>query len=221
MRRNEPLPPPLPPETRTVGQLVAETIKLYGNRFWAALALGVPAAAVATTIAALPGTAQLLVALTAGAAATAIAYTGAAFIAYDVPLDGRLYVRAALVGTLLAAPLPFLGSAFVLPAVLYLAGVGWAVPAMVVERVAARSSLRRSFELARADFVHAVGSLATLVIVAVLTSFVLFFLLRGQGEATLRVAGFLVVLVISPLLYLGGALVYGDQAARVRSTPVD
>ena len=35
-----PLPPPLPPENRTVGQLVAETLKLYGNHFWVALALG-------------------------------------------------------------------------------------------------------------------------------------------------------------------------------------
>src|SRR6478672_4175842 len=36
-----PLPPPLPPETRTVGQLVAEALKLYGARFWPALALGI------------------------------------------------------------------------------------------------------------------------------------------------------------------------------------
>ena len=35
-----PLPPPLPPETRTVGQLVAETIRLYGSRFLPVLALG-------------------------------------------------------------------------------------------------------------------------------------------------------------------------------------
>src|SRR4029079_18037358 len=28
------LPPPLPPETRTVGQLVAETLKLYGDNLW-------------------------------------------------------------------------------------------------------------------------------------------------------------------------------------------
>ena len=33
------LPPPLPPETRTVGQLVAETLKLYGDNLWASLAL--------------------------------------------------------------------------------------------------------------------------------------------------------------------------------------
>src|SRR2546423_1896135 len=34
------LPPPLPPETRTVGQLVAESIRLYGRRFWQTLARG-------------------------------------------------------------------------------------------------------------------------------------------------------------------------------------
>src|SRR5919202_525092 len=40
-----PLPPPLPPETRTVGQLVAETIRLYAQRFWLCLPLGVSVAA--------------------------------------------------------------------------------------------------------------------------------------------------------------------------------
>ena len=35
------LPPPLPPETRTVGQLVAESLRLYGARFWPSLALGI------------------------------------------------------------------------------------------------------------------------------------------------------------------------------------
>ena len=40
--RTRELPPPLPPERRTVGQLVAESIRLYGLSFWKALALGVP-----------------------------------------------------------------------------------------------------------------------------------------------------------------------------------
>ena len=39
-----PLPPPLPPERRTVGQLVAESIRFYGSRFWAVLPLGIPRA---------------------------------------------------------------------------------------------------------------------------------------------------------------------------------
>ena len=44
-RDEGPLPPPLPPEVRPVGQLVAETIKLYGERFWRVLPLGVTFAA--------------------------------------------------------------------------------------------------------------------------------------------------------------------------------
>ena len=40
------LPPPLPPETRTVGQLVAESLKLYAARFWPSLALGIGPAVV-------------------------------------------------------------------------------------------------------------------------------------------------------------------------------
>ena len=43
------LPHPLPPEERTVVQLVAETIRAYGAQFWRALPLGLPVA-VATQI---------------------------------------------------------------------------------------------------------------------------------------------------------------------------
>jgi hypothetical protein len=43
------LPPPLPPEERTVVQLVAETIRAYGAQFWRVLPLGLPVA-VATQI---------------------------------------------------------------------------------------------------------------------------------------------------------------------------
>ena len=40
------LPAPLPPGERTVGQLVAESIKLYGERFWRVLPLGLALALV-------------------------------------------------------------------------------------------------------------------------------------------------------------------------------
>src|SRR5204862_314342 len=99
-----PLPPPLPHETRTVGQLVAETVRLYGERFWHVLAL---------------------------------------------------------------------------------------------------------------------GSLCTVALVYFLTRTVLLLLLRGQGDATERVAGFLADLVLSPLLFLGAAQLYFDQRARVRSSKAD
>ena len=38
------LPPPLPPEKRTIGQLIAETIRAYGDRFWRLLPIGLPLA---------------------------------------------------------------------------------------------------------------------------------------------------------------------------------
>ena len=49
-RPREPRPPALPPETRTVGQLVAESLQLYRRRFWPSLALGLPIAIIDTTI---------------------------------------------------------------------------------------------------------------------------------------------------------------------------
>ena len=39
------LPAALPPAERTVGQLIAETIRAYGDNFWRALPLGIPIAA--------------------------------------------------------------------------------------------------------------------------------------------------------------------------------
>src|SRR3954469_19084285 len=44
-RAGEPRPAALPPRERTVGQLIAESIRLYGARFWAVIPLGVPLAA--------------------------------------------------------------------------------------------------------------------------------------------------------------------------------
>ena len=43
-RAGEPRPAALPPGQRTVGQLVAESIRFYGARFWAVIPLGVPLA---------------------------------------------------------------------------------------------------------------------------------------------------------------------------------
>ena len=62
---------------------------------------------------------------------------------------------------------------------------------------------------------HALGSLATLAIVGLLTQGMLAFLLRGSGGTALSTAFFLANVVISPLLFIGSALLYVDQAARV------
>jgi hypothetical protein len=64
--------------------------------------------------------------------------------------------------------------------------------------------------------VHVLGSLATLAIVVFLTQAVLAFLLRGVGGAAVWVAYVLANMVVSPLLFLGAALLYVDQSARVK-----
>jgi hypothetical protein len=124
-------------------------------------------------------------------------------------------VQAWLVGLALFVPVTFLALAFVLPALAWLAAVGLVVPVLVVEEPAPRRALRRAWQLSRADYVHVLGSLATLAIVVFLTQSVLAFILRGAGGIAVSAAFFLANIVISPLLFIGSALLYVDQSARV------
>jgi hypothetical protein len=63
--------------------------------------------------------------------------------------------------------------------------------------------------------VHALGSLAALVIVVGVAENTLTTLLRSGGQASAHVALGLTDLILSPMLFLGGAMLYVDQAARV------
>jgi hypothetical protein len=103
----------------------------------------------------------------------------------------------------------------VLPALAWLALFGVAVPAAAYERLGFRESLIRGRRLGAADYVHELGSLCAVSIVYFVTRVMLLLLLRGQADTTERVASFLSDLVLSPLLFLGAALLYFDQAARV------
>lgn len=220
-RTNEPLPPPLPPETRTVGQLVAESLRLYGRKFWLGLGIGVGPAVVGILNAELDGTANFVVIAVGGTLLWSASYLAAVVVA-----TGERPTMVAFAVSVVAI-FPFLAQrSLVLPgfdfiALAYFALLGLGVPAAVVEKLGFWAALARGLRLARADFIHALGSLATLVIVVFLTGGVLFLLLQGVGESTIKVAAFLTLLVLTPLFLLGSALLYYDQAARVRSSPAD
>jgi hypothetical protein len=211
VRRSE-LPPPLPPETRTVGQLVAESVRLYGARFWASLALGFGPAAVALMLAELPDPLVWALVPTVGTALWALAYIGACRIA--LAAVARNVGVAFAVGFVAFLPV-VLQRILIVPGFDLFALVGLAVPAALVERVGFAAALRRGTQLARADYVHVLGSLATLVITTFLTGLVLFFLLNDVGDQAVRIAAFLALLVLAPLFLLGAALLYVDQRARV------
>lgn len=212
--RSKELPPPLPPETRTVGQLVAEALRFYGQHFWPSLVLGLGLAVLNQLTVSSSRIAQLVLSATVGAVLLSASYAAASALVGRVSVSARSFGTAVVVGTIAFAPAPLLVSAFVLPAVAWLALVGLAVPVAMIERTGIRASFTRAVVLARADYVHAAGSLATLAITYFLTKVVMLFLLRGQADLTLRAAAFLADLVISPLLFLGAAILYSDQHAR-------
>jgi hypothetical protein len=213
-----PLPPPLPPETRTVGQLVAETLKLYGSHFWSALAIGAGPALVGVLTAELEDWPRYVLVPTIGSLLWGGSFALAAAVATGKRITRISFVLAVLVLLPFLLQRTFVLPGFDLPVLAVFALTGLAVPAAIAERLGLWASIRRGVWLARADYIHALGSLATLVIVIFLTGLMLFFLLQGLGDSTIRVAAFLALLVLSPLFLLGAALLYVDQAARVRSS---
>jgi hypothetical protein len=206
----EPLPPPLPPETRTVGQLVAESVHLYGQTFWPSVATGLSIAIVNQ----LP----ILVGVAASPFLLTASYVGACLVVTSAHPDRRALATAYTAGVLAYVPFAFsfLVLGFALLGVAWLAFVGLSVPAAVVEGRDLRRALARGVELGRSDYVHALGSLATFAIVYFLVRLLLVLLLVNLGDAAERVAIFLADLVLAPVVFLGAALLYYDQAARVK-----
>ncbi len=213
-----PLPPPLPPLTRTVGQLVAETLKIYGEHWKAALVVGLPPALLSAFAAGFSREQTLTIVPFAGAVATTASFVIASAVVSGVSLRARGTVPAAVVGVLIYFPFPLLVTAFVLPGLAWFALIGLAVPAAVAEGLGVRDALRRGLALGRADYVHALGGLATLVMLVAVTQVAASLLLQGFADNSARAAAFLAGLVLSPVVFFGAALLYVDQAARVGTT---
>src|SRR5437867_3070506 len=136
-REPQPAPTPLPPETRTVGQLVAETIRLYGGRFWASLALGIAPAAAGLGLAEAPVSARLPLAFTVAAAAASLSFALATGVVAGERIPGRRLAQATAFGTITPVPaivlLGLLGLLGVLPAVIWPGFARLIVPAITAE----------------------------------------------------------------------------------------
>ena len=142
------------------------------------------------------------VVLGAGPLVLTTSYAGA--IALVRPIHRGRYLGIALaVGFLAFLPM-CLSRVWIFPGIYplvlaWLALIGLAVPAALVERRGLVASLRRGVQLGRADYVHALGSLATLVITIFLSGLVLFFALRELSDQALTVAAFLALLILAPI----------------------
>jgi hypothetical protein len=208
-RRTHQLPPPLPPGRRTIGQLVAETIRFYGRHFWRSLLLGL-GPAVVTVAGYYTGFHLWLIAVVAGW----VLLASASYVGACVLVAGARPPRRTLLVAFLAA---CLSSLPILAGFLWLAPIGLVVPVIVNERLPLAKAFRRGFDLAKADYLHALGSLATLLLVVFLTQVLLTALLHGGSKQSVHISAFLASLLLQPIIFLGAAMLYEDQAARVES----
>jgi hypothetical protein len=202
-------PAALPPAQRTVGQLVAESIRFYGDHFGPVLLLGLPFLVIDVISLNSSVTTQTIVAWILGPAICA-AFVRACMLLEKAFWSWRAYVVALIV----YVPFPVLTRIYVLPGLAWFGLIGLAVPAAMYEGLGIRAALRRGLELGRVDLVHAIGGLATVGIVYGVSRGALLVLLHMQGDQAQKVAVILADIVLSPILYIGGALLYLDQKAR-------
>ena len=193
---------------------MGETLKLYGEHWRAVLAIGLPAALLSSVTTTFSRTETLAVVPLAGALAVTASFVIASSVVTRTPLRSREARTAFLVGIVLYLPFPFLVVLFVLPGLAWFALIGLAVPATLAEGLGFRRAFRRGVELGRADFAHALGGLATLTILVFVTQIAASQVLQSFADNSERLAAFLAGLVLSPVIFLGAALLYVDQAAR-------
>lgn len=209
-----------------LGELLAETIRIYGDRPWAAIGLGLMYAGI------LLGAAIVHVALYY--VVTAIMFAMASGVAVRLVAGdtfgeawAQVLVRFPVVLMLAAVVgLPFalagyLSVLFIIIA-FWLGLTAFAVPAAMVEQTrgsagtfqTAAYALERTIALAKVDYLHATGMVAALLIVNFVFGILLANLLVGFADNGEIVALALVQVVLAPFFFLGLAVLYFEQRAR-------
>jgi hypothetical protein len=105
---------------------------------------------------------------------------------------------------------------------LWIALMGFAIPVAMLERDPEVKntfdriaySLLRSIRLARAEYLHALGVIAALLIIYLLLGIVLAQALVGFAENGEVIAAAIVQVVLAPFFFLGLSVLYFEQRAR-------
>jgi hypothetical protein len=211
----------------SVGELIASAIRIFGARPYEFLGLGVVLAATYFLATAIPFVAGL--ALLAGTFAFALGICVRLITGDSVPaaLERMLNVAPSLVALAIVVAVPFyIGSTWLVLLVLsvaWLALTAFAIPVAVLEepdedafgaRVA--HALRRTVTLARVEYLHAVGVVGALVIIYVLIGIVLALALFSFADNGQYAALALSQIVLAPFFFIGLAVLYFEQDARMR-----
>ena len=215
-----------------LGELFAETVRLYGERLWSVVGIGIFLAG------------SLLAAHVIGHVAAfvvivALAFTAAYAVSSRVAIGDPAAEAWAQVGIripvllvlTLVVSVPFvLGRVdplLLLFGVAWLAFVGLSIPVAMLERNPEQDTwygrigfaLGRATVLARAEYLHVLGVMAAFVAVYLLLGPVLAILLTGFAENGSLVASLIANAVLGPFFFLGLSLLYFEQKARALSSP--
>jgi hypothetical protein len=217
-----------------LSELLAETIRLYGQRFGAAIGIGLPSGGAFLATLATPTAVDVAIL----ALAFTLSYAAAARVTAGDPLveafaQTGLRVPVLLVLTLVVA-VPFVLA--VTQLFLVVLGVAWlglmcfSIPvAMLEQDPEARNwferigfALSRSVALARVEYLHAVGIAAALVLLYVVLGIVLAGALIGFAENGREIAVAIAQVVLAPVFFLGLSVLYFEQKVRASSSrPVE
>lgn len=217
---------PPPERPLKLGELLAETIRVYGERIWASLGLGAVVASaflIATQTPAVLDVLVLSLVFTGSYAAAARLVAGDAFAEAWAQVGLRLPVLAVLM-FIVAVPFAIAVGYLLLLifAVAWLAFAGFSIPVAMLERDPEAESwygrlsyaLFRSVRLARAEYLHAAGIAAALVLLYLLVGNVIVAALIGFAESGDVAAVALVQVVMGPFFFLGLSVLYFEQRAR-------
>jgi hypothetical protein len=214
-----------------LGELLAETVRLYGERFAAAIGLGLIIGGTFIAALAIPAAASIFLV----AVAIALTYAAAARVAcgdgfVEAWAQVGLRLPILLVLSFIVA-LPFalaVGQLFLLIlAVAWLALTGFSIPVAVLEQDPDAKSwfghlsfaLYRSAKLARVEYLHAAGVVAALVIIEIVVGIPLTATLAGFGDNGRDAAVALTQVVLAPFFFFGLSVLYFEQNARALSSP--
>ncbi|HEY3070147.1 MAG TPA: hypothetical protein VGJ34_07505 [Gaiellaceae bacterium] len=213
-----------------LSELLAETVRVYGERFVSALGLGLPVAG--AFVATLYVHAALDV-VVVSLAFTATYAAAARFAAGDSIGEAWAQTLARLptllVLTVIVA-VPFalaLGQLYLfLVAAAWLGAMGFSIPVAMLERdpeattwySRLESSLYGSVRLARVELLHAIGVVCALVIAYIVLGIVLAAALAGFADNEETVAVALSQVVLAPFFFLALSVLYFEQKARALSS---
>jgi hypothetical protein len=208
-----------------IGELITASLRIYGSRPFEFLLLGLLQGAALVATVWLPFVADLLLVALAFGMAFAIVARVIVGDRLGAALGQALQLLPVVITLALVVGIPFSFAAsfliFLIVAAAWLGLSAFAIPAAVIEtpedtsyagRVA--SSLRRTVELARVEYVHAFGVAAILIVITLLVGIVLALALASFADNGRIAAVALSQIVLSPFFFIGLTVLYFEQRAR-------